>query len=104
MNIMPADINIISIIFMYHSLMARDLNSLSGGFDWEEAVGRLLDSGPESLSDLEMLELAVGTAVASGLAGRVTQDLLHEFGSFSRVVYGQPARLRPCLKSLTASA
>lgn len=93
MNIISADINIISIICLYRGLMTRDVDSLSGKFDWGGAVGHLLDAGPENLSDLEMLELAVGTAVASGLAGRVTQDLLHEFGSFSRVVYGQPARL-----------
>lgn len=48
---------------------------------WEHAGGKLLDEGPESLSDAELLAILIGTGIRGHSAEDIANEIVHRFGS-----------------------
>lgn len=54
---------------------------------------RFLNAGPDALHDYELLEMVLFAAIPRGDVKPLAKTLIHEFGSFSRVITAEPAAL-----------
>jgi DNA repair protein RadC len=67
--------------------------------NWKHPGGKLLQTGPENLSDAELLSILIATGIKGKSAERIAEEIMERFGSFKGLA-NQPLEKLETLKGL----
>lgn len=72
-----------------HQMKSSEPQSAQASPKWHHPGGKLIELGPENLSDAELLAILISTGIKEKTAEKIAEEILAKFGSF-RGMANQP--------------